>query len=93
MRRISVQRVEDGREPADNVGMAGPSFRFRLERVRALRERHEDAAKQAFAGAMMDCARSERDMQEAAQRMASARESQLDATSAPTSALASRPPA
>ncbi len=67
--------------------MAGPSFRFRLERVRALRERHEDAAKQAFAGAMMDCARSEREMQEAAQRVAAARDAQLTAASTPTSAL------
>jgi flagellar FliJ protein len=32
--------------------MAGTSFRFRLERVRALRERSEDAAKQALAEAM-----------------------------------------
>ena len=87
MRRISVHRVEGARRPADNVGMAGPSFRFRLERVRVLRERHEDAAKQAFAGAMMDCARSEREMQEAAQRVATAREAQLNAASAPTSAL------
>ena len=32
--------------------MSGTSFRFRLERVRALRERSEDAAKQALAEAM-----------------------------------------
>jgi flagellar FliJ protein len=37
---------------ADYKGMAGTSFRFRLERVRALRERSEDAAKQALAEAM-----------------------------------------
>lgn len=66
--------------------MAGPSFRFRLERVRALRERHEDAAKQAFAGAMMDCARGEEEMVRAAQRVAQARDAQLHATSAPVTA-------
>jgi flagellar protein FliJ len=33
--------------------MTGTSFRFRLERVRALRERSEDAAKQALAQAMV----------------------------------------
>ena len=87
MRRISVQRIENRGAAADHPGMAGPSFRFRLERVRALRERHEDAAKQAFAGAMMECARSERDMQEAAQRVAAAREAQLNASTAPTSAV------
>ena len=66
--------------------MAGPSFKFRLERVRALRERHEDAAKQAFAGAMMECAEGERAVQAAAQRVAQARAAQLNATGAPTSA-------
>ena len=66
--------------------MAGPSFRFRLERVRALRERAEDEAKEAFAGAMMDRQRSEQEMDDAAQRVARARESQLSAAAAPISA-------
>jgi flagellar FliJ protein len=66
--------------------MAGPSFRFRLERVRALRERAEDEAKEAFAGAMLDRLRSEQETEEAAQRIAQAREAQLDATAAPISA-------
>jgi flagellar FliJ protein len=67
--------------------MAGPSFRFRLERVRALRERAEDEAKEAFAGAMMDRVRSEQEMENAADRVAQAREAQLDATAAPISAI------
>ena len=66
--------------------MAGPSFRFRLERVRALRERAEDEAKEAFAGAMFDRLRSEREMEEAARRVVEARDAQLDATAAPVSA-------
>ena len=66
--------------------MAGPSFRFRLERVRALRERAEDEAKEAYAGAMLDRLRSEQEMEEAAQRVARARDAQLDAASAPVSA-------
>jgi flagellar FliJ protein len=66
--------------------MAGPSFRFRLERVRALRERAEDEAKEAFAGAMMDRLRSEQETEDAADRVAQAREAQLDATAAPMSA-------
>jgi flagellar FliJ protein len=66
--------------------MAGPSFRFRLERVRALRERAEDEAKEAFAGAMMDRLRSEQEMQDAARRVAQAREAQLNAATAPMSA-------
>ena len=66
--------------------MAGPSFRFRLERVRALRERAEDEAKEAFAGAMLDRLRSEQEMEEAANRVAQAREAQLDVAAAPVSA-------
>ncbi|HEX3975829.1 MAG TPA: flagellar export protein FliJ [Solirubrobacteraceae bacterium] len=66
--------------------MAGPSFRFRLERVRALRERAEDEAKEAFAGAMMDRLRSEQEMEDAAERVAQARDAQLDAAAAPISA-------
>jgi flagellar protein FliJ len=66
--------------------MAGPSFRFRLERVRALRERAEDEAKEAFAGAMLERVRSEQEMEDAAKRVSQAREAQLDATAAPMSA-------
>jgi flagellar protein FliJ len=66
--------------------MAGPSFRFRLERVRALRERAEDEAREAFAGAMLERLRSEQEMADAAQRVADARAAQLDATAAPVSA-------
>jgi flagellar FliJ protein len=66
--------------------MAGPSFRFRLERVRVLRERAEDEAKEAFAGAMLDRLRSEQEMDDAAQRVAAARDAQLSAAAAPISA-------
>ncbi len=66
--------------------MAGPSFRFRLERVRALRERAEDEAKEAFAGAMLERVRSEQEMEDAAKRVTQAREAQLDAAAAPISA-------
>ncbi|MGH2873363.1 MAG: flagellar export protein FliJ [Solirubrobacteraceae bacterium] len=66
--------------------MTGPSYRFRLERVRALRERAEDAAKQAFATAVHERLRSELALEEAALRVAHAREAQLDATSQATSA-------
>jgi flagellar protein FliJ len=61
--------------------MSGPSFRFSLERVRALRERTEDEAKEALAGAMQDQMRSERELHEAAERVARARAAQIGATS------------
>jgi flagellar FliJ protein len=66
--------------------MTGPSFRFRLERVRALRERAEDEAKEAFAGAMQERIRSEHEVQLAAERVAKAREAQLGATAVPMTA-------
>jgi flagellar FliJ protein len=60
--------------------MNGQSFRFRLERVRALRERREDAAKQELAGAMLRHRRSEDEVDAAAARLAGARAAQVDAT-------------
>ncbi len=66
--------------------MTGPSYRFRLERVRALRERAEDAAKQAFASAMQERIRSELALEEAALRVELAREAQLAAAVQTTTA-------
>jgi flagellar FliJ protein len=66
--------------------MNGSSFRFRLERVRALRERYEDAAKEELAGAMLRHRRSEEEVQAAAARIARARAAQVDATRLPSSA-------
>jgi flagellar FliJ protein len=66
--------------------MPNPSFRFRLERVRALRERNEDAAKEVVAGAMNDHRRCEQELHTAAGRIAGARAAQLDAASRPMSA-------
>jgi flagellar FliJ protein len=66
--------------------MNGSSFRFRLERVRALRERREDAAKQDLAGALIRHQRCEEEVQAAANRIADARAAQMDATQLPMSA-------
>ena len=66
--------------------MNGQSFRFRLERVRALRERHEDAAKQELAGAMLRHRRCEDEVEAAAARLAGARAAQVDATRVTSSA-------
>jgi flagellar protein FliJ len=66
--------------------MNGPSFRFRLERVRALRERREDAAKEELAGAMLRHRRCEEEVQAAAERIARARAAQVDAARLPASA-------
>jgi flagellar FliJ protein len=66
--------------------MTGPSFRFRLERVRALRERHEDAAKEALAGAMTAHRRSEEALRVAEEHIEQARAAQLEAATVPVSA-------
>ncbi len=66
--------------------MNGSSFRFRLERVRALRERREDAAKEELAGAMLRHRRCEEEVQAAATRIANARAAQVDAARLPISA-------
>jgi flagellar FliJ protein len=66
--------------------MTGPSFRFRLERVRALRERREDAAKEDLAGAMLRHRRCEEEVEAAAARIANARAAQVDATRMTSSA-------
>jgi flagellar export protein FliJ len=65
--------------------MHGPSFRFRLERLRALRERKEDAAKQALAVALTEHDRYEEELQAAADRVAEAHRAQLAAASGATS--------
>jgi flagellar FliJ protein len=67
--------------------MPDPSFRFRLERVRALRERSEDAAKEVVAGAMHDHRRCEQELHTAADRIAGARAAQVDAGSRPMRAI------
>ena len=62
-------------------------FRFRLERVRALRERHEDAAKEALAGAMVQHKSCADAVALAADHVAQAQASQLEATASPMSAI------
>ena len=53
--------------------MSSSPFRFRLERVRALRERYEDAAKQELAGAMARRLECEAAVAECADRLEQAR--------------------
>jgi flagellar FliJ protein len=82
-----VSRAAQGHiAAADYWAMNGPSFRFRLERVRALRERREDAAKQELAGAMLRHRRCEEEVEAASARIASARAAQMDAARLPSSA-------
>jgi len=65
--------------------MSGVPFRFRLERVRALRERKEQLAKTELANAMRRLSESEDRLRAADERLAHAREQQRSATGAATS--------
>jgi flagellar export protein FliJ len=66
--------------------VSGPSFRFSLERVRALRERAEDAAREALAGAIQDHHRTRQVMEQAADAVLQARDAQLQAVGSPVGA-------
>jgi flagellar FliJ protein len=59
--------------------MNGPSYRFRLERVRALRERREEEAQMELAGAMMRRRRCQDEIVQAVDRISSARQGQSQA--------------
>ncbi len=74
------------RQP-NTPGMKGSSFRFRLERVRGLRERKEETAKQALGVALAHHARGEQALRTVEYRLAGARAAQLHATATPTSAV------
>jgi len=57
--------------------MNGPSYRFRLERVRALRERREEQVKQEFAVALQACMHCQDEVARIAGRITAARDAQL----------------
>jgi flagellar FliJ protein len=61
-------------------------FQFSLERVRALRERDEDAAREALAGALAERLHHESLVLEATQTVEHARRLQLDTAAAPVGA-------
>jgi len=63
------------------------AFQFRLERVRALRERGEDLAKEELAGALSRRSDCEERLRTATQTLAAAREQQRDLAGSPTSAV------
>jgi flagellar protein FliJ len=60
--------------------VTGPSFRFRLERVRALRERREDLARQALAEAIVQRSSSEDRLRAVDAHLEQARAEQRQAT-------------
>ena len=67
--------------------MKGSSFRFRLERVRALRERKEETAKQALGDALDHHARGERALRTVEHALDGARAAQRHASAGPINAV------
>ncbi|ADB48481.1 flagellar export protein FliJ [Conexibacter woesei] len=63
------------------------AFHFRLERVRALRERGEDLAKEELAGALSRRMSCEERLRAAGEQLAGARDRQRDLAAAPSSSL------
>jgi len=82
----SVQRREACRGQSDNRDVSGSAFRFRLERVRALREHGEAVAQQELAGAMTRRGQCEDQLNDAEARLDLARTAQRE-TFAPTTAV------
>jgi flagellar export protein FliJ len=72
--RRRIAPAQDGAAASDHLGMPPTQFRFRLERVRALRERKEDLAKQQLALALGRLADSEDRLRAAGRRLHDARE-------------------
>jgi len=70
--------------------MNGPSYRFRLERVRALRERREDQAKLELVSAMQQQEYCRQELTAAETRIADARRSQLESATSSASELLAR---
>lgn len=62
------------------MSMNGPSYRFRLERVRALRERREEQVKQEFAVALQAREHRQEEVSATRSRIESARAAQLHAS-------------
>jgi flagellar protein FliJ len=68
--------------------VTGPSFRFRLERVRALRERREDLARQALAQALDRRSDSQAHLEQVETHLEQARTQQRQATGPAATATA-----
>lgn len=77
-RRPLVDRTPAPPPPVDYRGMGDSPYRFRLERIRALRERHEDEAKLQLANAMQEQHRVEQQLDSVRQDIVTARRAQQD---------------
>jgi len=86
-RRTGVQCPAADLAGSDNRDVSGSPFRFRLERVRALRQHGEDLAKQELSGALTRREECEDELQDAEEHLDRARTAQRDAGDSSTNAV------
>ncbi len=75
-----ARRAKGAGRAADNQSVTGPSFRFRLERVRTVRERREKLAQQALAESIARLSNSQAGLRDAEAELESALSEQRSAT-------------
>jgi flagellar export protein FliJ len=76
-------RAKERGRRVDNQVVTGPSFRFRLERVRAVRERKETLAKQDLARSISRLSSTQEELRSAEAQLEHARDEQRDAVAQP----------
>src|SRR5829696_9904979 len=78
MPRILPQAAQVARPAGDHRNVESPSFTFRLERVRSLRERAEEAAREELARELSHRVRGEALLRQATSAVSAARDSGRD---------------
>jgi flagellar export protein FliJ len=81
--------TQEANAPSDNQAVPGSAFRFRLERVRAVRERKEKLAQRELADAISRRTSSVADLRSVDERLEHAREQQRSAGDEPQATSAS----
>jgi flagellar export protein FliJ len=80
--RQAAPAAKERPSPTDNQAVSGTAFRFRLERVRAVRERKEKLAQQELARAISLRSSTEADLRTSEEHLAQAHSEQRSAVSA-----------
>jgi flagellar export protein FliJ len=80
-RRHGFPGAKERGQGVDNQGVTGPSFRFRLERVRAVRETKETLAKQDLARSISRLSSTQEELRGAEAQLEHARDEQRSAAS------------
>jgi flagellar export protein FliJ len=88
MHPCAGDRAQERQAASDKQDVTGPVFRFRLERVRAVRERREKLAKQELAEAISRRSSSQADLRTTDAHLEQARDEQRTVSAEPTTVSA-----